>query len=89
VRYSDSRGQIIAEVDLLLENGDKRKLLGAEARAIASAEAKAYAVKQDLAAKVQRTLACDNQPGYRTSPLEQVGDTVKISVLEGFKLREW
>ncbi|MDR0731343.1 MAG: hypothetical protein LBF63_06710 [Treponema sp.] len=106
VRYQDARGLYIAEVDLLLENGDaalavevKTQLTIADVRdhlermeklrlyADGHGDKRKFlgAVAGAIASKEVKAFAVKN--GFFV--LEQSGDTVQISVPEGFKPREW
>jgi hypothetical protein len=106
VRYSDSGGRYIAEVDLLLENGDtalavevKTTLTDTDVRDHVERMEKLRqyadehndrrrllgAVAGAIASEGVKTFAIRN--GFFV--LEQSGDTVRISVPQGFKPREW
>jgi hypothetical protein len=106
VRYQDPQGMYVAEVDILLENGD----------AVLAVEVKTHLTENDVRDHLQRMeklrLYADGHGDKRKLlgavaggiaskeakafaikngffVLEQSGDTVKTSVPEGFKPREW
>jgi hypothetical protein len=106
VRYSDSQRKIVAEVDILLENGD----------AVLAVEVKTTLTENDVRDHIGRMeklrrYADEHRDGRKLLGavagaivpeevkafavkngffvLEQSGDTVRISVSEGFKPREW
>jgi hypothetical protein len=106
VRYSDSRGQYVAEVDLLLENGDtvlavevKTNLTNADLRDHVKRMEKLrrYADEhgdgRKLLGAAAGAVASAEVKAFALKQgffvLEQSGDTVRISVPEGFKPREW
>ncbi|MDR0389558.1 MAG: hypothetical protein LBH73_05765 [Spirochaetaceae bacterium] len=106
VRYRDSHGVYVAEVDLLLENGDT----------VLAVEVKTMLTDSDVRDHIRRmetlrkygdehgdrrkilgaaagAIASEEVKNFAIKSgffvLEQSGDTVKISVPEGFKPREW
>jgi hypothetical protein len=106
VRYRDSRGVYITEVDILLENGDaalavevKTSLTDADIRdhLVRMEKLRRYADehqdRRKLLGAVAGAIASDEVKSFAIKSgffvLEQSGDTVKISVPEGFKPREW
>jgi hypothetical protein len=106
VRYSDSRGRYVAEVDLLLENGDtalavevKTNLTSADVRDHVERMGKLrryadeHQDRRKLLGAVAGAIASNEVKAYAVKNgffvLEQSGDTVKISVPEDFKPREW
>ncbi|MDR0760539.1 MAG: hypothetical protein LBF74_10600 [Treponema sp.] len=106
VRYSDPQGRIIAEVDILLENGDaalavevKTSLTNSDVRdhAARMEKLRCYADehqdKRKLLGAVAGAIASEEVKAFAVKygffVLEQSGDTVRISVPEGFKPREW
>jgi hypothetical protein len=106
VRYRDSRGVYVTEVDILLENGDtalavevKTTLTDNDVRDhIARMEklrsyADEHGDKRKLLGAVAGAIAAEEVKSFAVKSgffvLEQSGDTVKISVPEGFKPREW
>jgi hypothetical protein len=106
VRYSDFRGQYMAEVDLLLENGDtvlavevKTNLTNADVREHIKRMEKLrrYADEhgdlRKLVGAVAGAVASAEVKAFAIKQgffvLEQSGDTVRISVPESFKPREW
>jgi hypothetical protein len=106
VRYSDPHGRIIAEVDILLENGDavlavevKTNLTDNDVRDhVARMEklrryANEHQDKRKLLGAVAGAIASEEVKAFAVKNgffvLEQSGDTVRISVPEGFKPREW
>jgi hypothetical protein len=106
VRYTDSRGRYIAEVDLLLENGDtalavkvKTNLTNGDVREHLERMEKLrrygdqHQDRRKLLGAVAGAIASEGVKAFAVKQgffvLEQSGDTVKISVPEGFKPREW
>jgi hypothetical protein len=106
VRYSDSQGRYVAEVDLLLENGDtalavevKTNLTNADVRDHAERMEKLrryadeHGDRRKLLGAVAGAVAAEGVKAFAVKNgffvLEQSGDTVKISVPQGFKPREW
>ena len=106
VRYRDSQGVYIAEVDILLENGDaalavevKTTLTDSDVRdhLRRMEKLRRYADehqdKRKLLGAVAGAIAPEEVKALAVKSgffvLEQSGDTVKISVPEGFKPREW
>jgi hypothetical protein len=106
VRYSDFGGQIIAEVDILLENGDtalavevKTHLTDADVRDhLQRMErlrryADGHQDRRKLLGAVAGAIAAEEVKAFAVKSgffvLEQSGDTIRISVPEGFKPREW
>jgi hypothetical protein len=106
VRYSDSEGRYVAEVDLLLENGDtvlavevKTNLTNADVRDHAERMEKLrryadeHGDRRKLVGAVAGAIAAEEAKAFAVKNgffvLEQSGDTIKISVPEGFKPREW
>ncbi|MDR2143395.1 MAG: DUF3782 domain-containing protein [Treponema sp.] len=106
VRYRDSRGVYIIEVDLLLENGDtvlavevKTNLTDSDVRDHLKRMEKlrSYADehqdKRKLLGAVAGAIASEEVKAFAVKcgffVLEQSGDTVRISVPEDFKPREW
>ncbi|MDR0655766.1 MAG: hypothetical protein LBG22_05570 [Treponema sp.] len=106
VRYRDSRGVYVAEVDILLENGDaalavevKTTLTDADIREhlVRMEKLRGYADehqdKRKLLGAVAGAIASEEVKTFAIKSgffvLEQSGDTVRISVPEGFKPREW
>jgi hypothetical protein len=106
VRYSDPLGRVIAEVDILLENGDtvlavevKTTLTDNDVRdhAARMGKLRRYADehqdRRKLLGAVAGAIASEEVKAFAVKNgffvLEQSGDTVKISVPEGFKPREW
>jgi hypothetical protein len=106
VRYSDPRGRIIAEVDILLENGDtvlaievKTNLTGKDVRdhVARMGKLRRYADEhrdgRKLLGAVAGAIASEEVKAFAVKNgffvLEQSGDTVRISVPEGFKPKEW
>jgi hypothetical protein len=106
VRYSDSRGSFIAEVDILLENGDvvlavevKTNLTDNDVRDHLGRMEKlrryadAHQDRRKLLGAVAGAIASEEVKAFAIKSgffvLEQSGDTVRISVPEGFKPREW
>jgi hypothetical protein len=106
VRYSNSRGRIIAEVDLLLENGDvvlavevKTNLTDSDVRDHVERMGKLrryadeHGDKRRLLGAMAGAIATDGVKAFAVKNgffvLEQSGDTVRISVPEDFKPREW
>ncbi|MDR0598151.1 MAG: hypothetical protein LBG14_06565 [Treponema sp.] len=106
VRCQDVRGVYVAEVDLMLENGDavlagevKTKLAIADVREHLKRMEKLrryadeHGDKRKLLGAVAGAIASDNVKAFAIKSgffvLEQSGDTIRISVPEGFKPREW
>ncbi|MDR1175276.1 MAG: hypothetical protein LBK83_07400 [Treponema sp.] len=106
VRYQDSRGEYIAEVDILLENGDvvlavevKTTLTNTDVRdhLRRMEKLRRYADehqdKRNLLGAVAGAIASKEVKDFAVKSgffvLEQSGDTIRISVPEGFKPREW
>jgi hypothetical protein len=106
VRYTDSGGRYVAEVDLLLENGDtalavevKTNLTDGDVRdQIKRMEklrnyADEHGDRRKLLGAVAGAIASEEVKAFAVRQgffvLEQSGDTVRISVPEGFKPREW
>jgi hypothetical protein len=106
VRYRDSRGVYVVEVDILLENGDtalavevKTNLTDTDVRdhLRRMEKLRRYADehqdKRKLLGAVAGAIASEEVKAFAIKSgffvLEQSGDTVKISVPEGFKPREW
>jgi hypothetical protein len=106
VRYSDSRGLYVAEVDILLENGDavlavevKTKLTDNDVRdhLRRMEKLRRYADEHNdrrkLLGAVAGAIASEEVKAFAVKSgffvLEQSGDTVKISVPENFRPREW
>jgi hypothetical protein len=106
VRYTDSRGQDVAEVDLLLENGDtalvvevKTNLTHDDVRdhAVRMEKLRRYADehgdRRKLIGAVAGAIAAGEVKALAVKEgffvLEQSGDTIRVSVPEGFKPREW
>jgi hypothetical protein len=106
VRFKSSGGAHIAEVDILLENGDavmavevKTTLTTADVRDhIKRMEklrryADEHGDQRKLLGAVAGAIAPDEAKAFAVKSgffvLEQSGDTVKISVPEGFKPKEW
>jgi hypothetical protein len=106
VRYSDSRGLFVAEVDILLENGDtalavevKTSLTDNDVRdhLRRMEKLRRYADEhhdgRKLLGAVAGAIATEEVKAFAIKSgffvLEQSGDTVKISVPDGFKPREW
>ncbi|MDR1388935.1 MAG: hypothetical protein LBJ31_03050 [Treponema sp.] len=106
VRYRDSTGVYVAEVDMLLENGD----------AVLAVEVKTTLTDNDVREHVQRmeklrryadehadtrkllgavagAIASEAVKSFAIKSgffvLEQSGDTIRISVPEGFRPKEW
>jgi len=106
IQISDNSGQILAEIDILLENGDV---------AIA-VEVKSKPLEKDVDRHITRMEVLRHRADLRKDPrkfrgaiagaimnkevrdyaqkcgfyvIEQTGDTVKISIPEGFTPREW
>ncbi|MDR2136385.1 MAG: hypothetical protein LBO76_07200 [Treponema sp.] len=106
VRYSDSEGRYVAEVDLLLENGDTALALEVKTN-LTVADVKEHIKrmetlrlyagwhrdKRKLLGAVAGAIASAGAKAFAIKQgffvLEQSGDTVKISVPDGFKPREW
>ena len=106
VRYQDSRGIYVAEVDILLENGDailavevKTQLTDADVRDHLKRMEKlrlyadGHGDRRKLLGAVAGAIASEDVKTFAARSgffvLEQSGDTVRISVPEGFKPREW
>jgi hypothetical protein len=106
VRYRDSRGGYVTEVDILLENGDaalavevKTTLTTTDVRDHLERMEKLrryadeHQDKRKLLGAVAGAIASEEAKDFAVKSgffvLEQSGDTVKISVPEGFKPREW
>jgi hypothetical protein len=106
VRYRDSRGVYIIEVDLLLENGDtalavevKTNLTDSDVRDHLKRMEKLrnyadeHQDKRKLLGAVAGAIASEEVKAFAVKcgffVLEQSGDTVRISVPEDFKPREW
>jgi hypothetical protein len=106
VRYSDSQGRTVAEVDILLENGDvalavevKTNLTDNDVRdhMARMGKLRGYADehqdRRKLLGAVAGAIASEEVKAFAVRNgffvLEQSGDTVRISVPEGFKPREW
>jgi hypothetical protein len=106
VRYQNSRGEHIAEVDILLENGDvvlavevKTTLTDTDVRdhLRRMEKLRAYADEhrdtRKLLGAVAGAVASKGVKDFAVKSgfyvLEQSGDTIRISVPEGFKPREW
>jgi hypothetical protein len=106
VRYQDVRSAHIAEVDILLENGDtalavevKTQLTTADVREHLERMKKLrlYADgrgdKRKLLGAVVGAIASNEVKAFAVKNgffvLEQSGDTIRISVPEGFKPKEW
>ncbi|MDR1210970.1 MAG: hypothetical protein LBK40_01930 [Spirochaetaceae bacterium] len=106
VRYRDSLGVYVAEVDILLENGDTA--LAVEVKTTLTDNdvrdhlrrmeklrlyADEHGDKRKLLGAVAGAIASDGVKAFAVKSgffvLEQSGDTIKISVPEGFKPREW
>jgi hypothetical protein len=106
VRYSDSQGHYLAEVDLLLENGDSVLVVEVKTN-LTTADVKDHVErmeklrryadehqdKRTLLGAVAGAIATEGVKAFAVKEgffvLEQSGDTVRISVPEGFKPREW
>jgi hypothetical protein len=106
VSYRDSQGQYLAEVDILLENGDaalavevKTHLTHNDVREHTQRMAKLrryadeHGDKRKLLGAVAGGIASEEVKDFAVKSgffvLEQSGDTVRISVPEDFKPREW
>jgi hypothetical protein len=106
VRYSDLRGRLVAEVDILLENGDaalavevKTNLTDNDVRDHAARMEKLrryadeHGDKRRLLGAVAGAIATEEVKAFAVKNgffvLEQSGDTIRISVPEGFTPREW
>jgi hypothetical protein len=106
VRYRDSGGRYVAEVDLLLENGDtalavevKTNLTDNDVRDHVKrmeklrSYAEEHGDRRKLLGAVAGAIAGEEVKSFAVRQgffvLEQSGDTVRISVPEGFKPREW
>jgi hypothetical protein len=106
IRFRNSDGVYIAEVDMLLENGDKALAVEAKTQLTVSdvrdhlrrmEKLRLYADKhrdkQKLLGAVAGAIASEEVKAFAVKSgffvLEQSGDTVRISVPEGFKPREW
>jgi hypothetical protein len=106
VRYSDQQGRFVAEVDILLENGDaalavevKTNLTDNDVRDhVARMEklrryADEHGDKRRLLGAVAGAIATEEVKAFAVKNgffvLEQSGDTIRISVPEGFTPREW
>jgi hypothetical protein len=106
VRYSDSRGRYVAEVDLLLENGDTALAVEVKTNLTVSdvrdhikrmEELRRYANehqdRRKLLGAVAGAIASEGAKTFAVKQgffvLEQSGNTVKISVPEDFRPREW
>jgi hypothetical protein len=106
VRYTDSQGLYVAEVDLMLENGDTALAVEVKTNLTVGdvqdhlkrmEKLRRYADEhQDrrrLLGAVAGAIASEGAKAFAIKNgffvLEQSGDTVKISVPEGFKPREW
>ncbi|MDR0597186.1 MAG: hypothetical protein LBG14_01605 [Treponema sp.] len=106
VRYQDARGEYVAEVDLLLENGDlvlvgevKTQLTIADVREHLKRMEKLrryadeHGDRRKLLGAVAGAIASKEVKAFAVKSgffvLEQSGDTIRISVPEGFKPREW
>ncbi|MDR0760724.1 MAG: restriction endonuclease, SacI family [Treponema sp.] len=106
VRYNDAQGRFIAEVDILLENGDavlavevKTKLTDSDVRdhVRRMENLRRYADEhQDsrkLLGAVAGAIAPEDVKAFAVKNgffvLEQSGDTVRISVPEGFEPKVW
>jgi hypothetical protein len=106
VRYRDSAGDYVAEVDILLENGDA--VLAVEVKTTLTEKdvrdhlgrmeklrnyADEHQDKRKLLGAVAGAIASKEVKDFAVKSgffvLEQSGDTVRISVPEGFKPREW
>ncbi|MDR0623456.1 MAG: hypothetical protein LBG10_03405 [Treponema sp.] len=106
VRYRDSRGAYVTEVDILLENGDTA--LAVEVKTTLTTNdvrehlermeklrhyADEHQDKRKLLGAVAGAIASKEVKEFAIKSgffvLEQSGDTVKISVPEVFKPREW
>jgi hypothetical protein len=106
VRYRDSGGDYVAEVDILLENGDA--VLAVEVKTTLTEKdvrdhlgrmeklrsyADEHQDKRKLLGAVAGAIASKEVKDFAVKSgffvLEQSGDTVRISVPEGFKPREW
>jgi hypothetical protein len=106
VRYRDSQGVYITEVDILLENGDAA--LAVEVKTTLTDNdvrdhlrrmeklrryADEHQDKRKLLGAVAGAIASEEVKAFAIKNgffvLEQSGDTVKISVPDGFKPREW
>jgi hypothetical protein len=106
VRYRDSRGVYVTEVDILLENGDtalavevKTNLTDNDVRDHLQRMEKLrryadeHQDKRKLLGAVAGAITPEEVKIFAIKSgffvLEQSGDTVRISVPEGFKPREW
>jgi hypothetical protein len=106
VRYTDLQGRYVAEVDLLLENGDtvlavevKTNLTNNDVRDHLGRMEKlrryadGHGDRRKLLGAVAGAIAAEEVKAFAVKNgffvLEQSGDTVKISVPEDFKPREW
>jgi hypothetical protein len=106
VRYTDLQGRYVAEVDLLLENGDtalvvevKTNLTNNDVRDHLERMEKLrryadeHGDRRKLVGAVAGAIASEEAKAFAVKNgffvLEQSGDTVRISVPEGFKPREW
>jgi hypothetical protein len=106
VSYQDQQGQYVAEVDILLENGDIA--LAVEVKTLLTNKdvrdhlrrmeklrlyADEHGDKRKLLGAVAGGVASREVKAFAVKSgffvLEQSGDTVRISVPEGFKPREW
>jgi Holliday junction resolvase len=106
VGYRDSQGRHLAEVDILLENGDttlavevKTNLTHNDVREHTQRMEKLrryaddHGDKRKLLGAVAGGIASEEVKAFAVKSgffvLEQSGDTVRISVPEDFKPREW
>jgi hypothetical protein len=106
VRYRDSQGQYITEVDILLENGDAA--LAVEVKTLLTHNdvrehtermeklrhyADEHGDKRKLLGAVAGGITPEEVKAFAIKSgffvLEQSGDTVRISVPEDFKPKEW
>ncbi|MDR2247835.1 MAG: hypothetical protein LBE17_14390 [Treponema sp.] len=106
VRYNDAQGRFLAEVDILLENGDtvlavevKTKLTDSDVRdhVRRMEKLRRYADehqdRRKLLGAVAGAIAAEDVKAFAVKNgffvLEQSGDTVRISVPEGFEPKVW
>jgi hypothetical protein len=106
VRYTDLQGRYVAEVDLLLENGDTALAVEVKTNLTVNdvkdharrmeklrVYADEHGDRRKLVGAVAGAIASEEAKAFAVKNgffvLEQSGDTVRISVPEDFKPREW
>ena len=106
VTISDAAGRFLAEIDILLENGDIAIAVEVKAKAlykhvdehikrmeVLRSRANSRGDKRRFCGAIAGAIMSEEVRNYAHKTgfyvIEQTGDTVKISVPDGFKPREW